>query len=58
MNIHLLAGIGWAMFALSFGVAIYYNVLISWCFYYIVSAFAKDVPWRKCGNSWNTDGKS
>ena len=46
------------MFSVSFGVAIYYNVLISWCFYYIVSSFASDVPWRDCDSSWNTDGTS
>lgn len=39
----------------SFLVCIYYNIIIAWCLYYLFLSMAKDVPWKSCGNWWNTD---
>ncbi|KAK2192523.1 hypothetical protein NP493_28g03055 [Ridgeia piscesae] len=47
-------GVGWAMFSVSFIVSIYYNMLVAYCVFYVFASFAKDVPWRDCGNPWNT----
>jgi len=47
-------GIGWGMFCVSAFTSIYYNMTISWCFYYLFASFARDVPWRGCLNNWNT----
>ena len=44
------------MFLVSTITAVYYNMLNGWCIFYIAASFAKDVPWRNCGNSWNTEG--
>jgi len=52
-----LAGVGWAMFSVSFIVSIYYNMLVAYCVFYVFASFAKDVPWRDCGNPWNTAGR-
>ncbi len=43
------------MFFVSLITSIYYNMLNAWAVFYIAASFAKDVPWRKCGNEWNTD---
>ena len=39
----------------SFLVCVYYNIIIAWCLYYLFLSMAKDVPWKSCGNWWNTD---
>ena len=52
-----IAGIGWAMFLISIVLAVYYNLLISYCFHYFFASFTYDLPWRTCGNSWNTEGE-
>jgi len=51
-----ISGIGYAMFIVSACVGIYYNMIIAWAFYYTFVSFAKDVPWRNCGNPWNSPG--
>lgn len=48
-----ISGIGWGMFLLSLFTSFYYNMLNAWCLFYIGASFAKDVPWRNCGNEWN-----
>ena len=37
-------------------ISVYYNVVISWCLYYIGHSFYKTLPWATCGNPWNTPG--
>lgn len=32
----------------------FYIVVLAWAMYYMYSSFAWDVPWRSCGNPWNT----
>lgn len=47
-------GIGFGMIMVSFLVSIYYNLIIAWCLLYLFESFRKDVPWKNCGNKWNT----
>ena len=42
------------MLVVSFLCCVYYNVIISWCLYYMFKSFAKVVPWANCNNWWNT----
>ena len=35
----------------------YYNIILSWAFFYIFSSFTTNLPWASCGNWWNTEGK-
>ena len=53
---YISTGIGYAMFLVSACVGIYYNMVIAWAFYYTFASFAKDVPWKTCNNTWNTEG--
>ena len=46
------------MFFVSLVVSIYYNMLNAWAIFYIAASFAGDVPWRNCGNEWNTESKT
>lgn len=32
---------------------LYYNVIISWAFFYFISSFRTNLLWKKCGNYWN-----
>lgn len=50
----LLRGIGYASLATNCFLALYYNVLIAYCFYYLVASFQMIVPWSTCGNWWNS----
>jgi len=52
-------GIGIAQCIVSLIVAIYYNVIMAYCLYYIFSSFTTTVPWSYCaseGNGWGVDG--
>ncbi|XP_067049177.1 sodium- and chloride-dependent GABA transporter 2-like isoform X1 [Acropora muricata] len=50
----LFQGVGFASMMVSFLVCVYYNIVIAWCLYYLFLSMAKDVPWKSCGNWWNT----
>ena len=48
-------GVGYAMMVCSFGVAIYYNIIIAWCYYFVFASMQAELPWAKCGQRWNTN---
>lgn len=54
----LLKGIGLAECLIAYLVAFYYNVIIAWSFFYLVSSFTSSLPWTTCGHKWNTDNCS
>lgn len=39
----------------SFGVAIYYNVIIAWCYYFVFASMQAPLPWSKCNQTWNNE---
>ena len=43
------------MMMLSGYIAIYYNVIISWAFFYFFSSFSWTLPWSSCDNTWNSE---
>ncbi|CAH1279682.1 unnamed protein product [Diabrotica balteata] len=43
-----LGGIGIASCIVTFFVALYYNVIITWCFYYLFNSFQYPLPWESC----------
>ena len=45
-------GVGIAQCIVSIIVAIYYNVVLGYCLYYIFSSFAAEVPWARCRTDW------
>ena len=49
------AGIGFGICVIASYVAMYYNTIIAWALYFLVSSFQKEVPWATCGNSWNSE---
>jgi len=49
-------GVGIAQCVVSCIVAIYYNVIMAYCLFYIFSSFAEEVPWSKCSSDWGYNG--
>ena len=49
------SGVGFASMMVSFLVCVYYNIIIAWCLYFLFLSFRKDVPWKSCGNWWNSE---
>ncbi|XP_043525212.1 sodium- and chloride-dependent GABA transporter 1-like [Frieseomelitta varia] len=47
-------GIGYATCVLSCWTNIYYIIILAWALFYFLVSLRIDVPWRTCGNSWNT----
>uniref|UniRef100_A0A8C9G1A2 Transporter n=1 Tax=Pavo cristatus TaxID=9049 RepID=A0A8C9G1A2_PAVCR len=47
-------GIGFAICVIDLYVASYYNTIMAWVFYYLVSSFTTELPWTSCHNAWNT----
>jgi SNF family Na+-dependent transporter len=33
----------------------YYNTIIAWSLYFLVSSFRGQVPWATCDHLWNTN---
>lgn len=47
-------GLGFAMTIVSALIALYYNVVIAWCLYYLFASMTSYLPWQDCDNEWNT----
>ncbi|CAO1336167.1 unnamed protein product, partial [Diamesa hyperborea] len=50
-----LKGVGYAICIIDVYMGMYYNTIIGWAVYYFFASFNYELPWNKCGNSWNTD---
>ncbi|KAM7068542.1 sodium-dependent serotonin transporter isoform 3-T3 [Molossus nigricans] len=48
-------GIGYAICIITFYIASYYNTIMAWALYYLISSFTNQLPWTSCNNPWNTD---
>merc|ERR1712012_1283900 len=51
----LFQGIGYGMCFLSLYIGTYYNIILSWAFFYIFSSFTSSLPWASCENPWNSE---
>jgi hypothetical protein len=47
-------GLGVSMVITNLMVAMYYNVIIAWCLYYLFASMTDKLPWESCDNLWNT----
>ncbi|XP_017752454.1 PREDICTED: sodium- and chloride-dependent GABA transporter 1-like [Eufriesea mexicana] len=47
-------GIGYAACVLSCWTNIYYIIILAWALFYFLVSLRIDVPWRTCGNHWNS----
>lgn len=50
----LFTGAGLATVVISFLFTTYYNVIITWSFYYLFHSFSEELPWSHCGHEWNS----
>ncbi|KAK7474267.1 hypothetical protein BaRGS_00034510 [Batillaria attramentaria] len=48
-------GIGLASCIIVFFLNCYYNVILTWAFYYFFSSFTSELPWTGCDHDWNSD---
>lgn len=48
------SGVGYGMVVTSGIVAIYYNVIITYCIFYMFKSITRQLPWVGCGHEWNT----
>ncbi|KAI0226297.1 Sodium-dependent serotonin transporter [Lamellibrachia satsuma] len=47
-------GIGFGICVIASYVAMYYNTVIAWSVYFLISSFDRRLPWSHCNNTWNT----
>uniref|UniRef100_A0AAR2K8R5 Transporter n=1 Tax=Pygocentrus nattereri TaxID=42514 RepID=A0AAR2K8R5_PYGNA len=47
-------GIGFAICIIALYIAFYYNTIMAWALYYLLSSFRSTLPWTTCTNAWNT----
>eukprot|EP00092_Neocalanus_flemingeri_P004408 GFUD01004741.1.p1 GENE.GFUD01004741.1~~GFUD01004741.1.p1 ORF type:complete len:691 (-),score=179.44 GFUD01004741.1:18-2090(-) len=47
-------GLGYGMLCVTMWVAIYYNVIIAWAFFYTFASLTSHLDWADCGNWFNT----
>ena len=55
LYIAAVAGVGWGMVVISVLLAIYYNMIIAYNFYYLFSSFTSELPWQECSDDWVRD---
>ncbi|XP_055318076.1 sodium-dependent neutral amino acid transporter B(0)AT3 isoform X2 [Sitodiplosis mosellana] len=46
-----LGGIGISSCIVTLFVTLYYNVVITWCFFYLLNSFRIELPWAQCPNN-------
>ncbi|XP_045505160.1 sodium-dependent noradrenaline transporter-like [Colias croceus] len=51
----LFKGVGFCAVMVAFYVSFYYNVIIGWALYFLISSARSELPWLHCDNAWNTD---
>lgn len=51
----LFKGVGFCAVLVSWYVSFYYNVIIGWTIYFMISSMTSELPWVRCGNEWNTE---
>lgn len=55
----MILGIGYAICFIDLYMAMYYNTIIAWAFYYLFASISAistfELPWMMCNNTWNTD---
>ncbi|XP_076446150.1 sodium-dependent proline transporter-like isoform X2 [Babylonia areolata] len=51
----LFKGVGYGMVIISGIVCVYYNIIITWTFYYLFMSMRKVLPWSDCDNAWNDE---
>ncbi|KAG5893170.1 hypothetical protein JTB14_000430 [Gonioctena quinquepunctata] len=49
-----LKGVGYAICLIDVYMGMYYNTIIGWALYYLITSFQYELPWTTCGNAWNT----
>lgn len=53
-----LGGLGISSTMVSFLVSLYYNVIITWCLFYLIKSLNSDLPWASCPTSKYTQSPS
>merc|ERR1719232_1261172 len=48
-------GLGFAVVIVGLFLAFYYNVVVSWSIWYLVSSLGTSLEWERCGHWYNTD---
>lgn len=51
----ILKGAGVGTVVISFLLSTYYNVILSWALFYLISSFQDPLPWVACNNWWNSE---
>ena len=55
ISLSLSPGVGYGMVIISGIVCVYYNIIITWTFYYLFMSMRKVLPWSDCDNAWNDE---
>ena len=50
----ILKGLAFTAVIIDLFMAMFYNTVIAWAIYYLISSFRSEVPWKGCKNEWNT----
>ncbi|XP_041349165.1 uncharacterized protein LOC121368494 [Gigantopelta aegis] len=50
----MFCGIGYGVIVVATLVGSYYNTMIGWSVYFLISSFQSEVPWGLCNQTWNT----